>query len=107
MMAVRPRPAAEDFGKTCSSDEGPIPGALEGPGQGDLLPLPDGELHAALELMAVLGVIAILNRAVTPSAPEHSAEQTVDSLWLIKEAVRPLASSRRFRKTCHSDEGSN
>ena len=47
------------FRKTCYSAEGPIPGASEGPGQGDLLPLPDGEFHAALEPMAVHGVIAL------------------------------------------------
>jgi hypothetical protein len=37
--------------------------AQEGPGHGDLLPLPDREYHAALELMAVQGVLAIFNGA--------------------------------------------
>ena len=63
MEAVQPWANCRRFRKTCFSAEGPIPGASEGPGQGDLLPLPYGEFHAALELMAVQGVIAIFQRA--------------------------------------------
>jgi hypothetical protein len=59
MEAVQPWASCRRFRKTCYSDEGLIPGASESPGQGYLLPLSDGEYHAALELMAVQGVIAI------------------------------------------------
>ena len=55
--------------------------AQEGPGLGYLLPLPDREFHAALELMAPQGVIAICHGAVTPSAPEHSSAWTMMLGW--------------------------
>jgi hypothetical protein len=43
---------------------------------------------------------ALFNGAIKPSAPDHSIELTLDSLWLIMGAMRPWTSSRKFRKNC-------
>jgi hypothetical protein len=61
--AERPWASCRRIRKNCSSAEGPIPGASEGPGQEDLLRFADAQIHATLELVVPQAVVALLEGA--------------------------------------------